>query len=184
MKDPAGQQNLHEIVAPPPVPWWPPAPGWYAVLAVALVLLGWAGLVLARRHRANRYRREALRGLAGLEAMAANGTGVGGEALPGLPLLLKRTALTAFPRRSVAALSGAAWHRFLDESADMQVFTDGLGPILDRISYDPSAGSTLDRDETRRLFAAARRWLKRHRADTGSGNGRPPTETGRDRRPC
>ena len=39
--DPASLQNLNDIVALGPVPWWPPAPGWYFVIAVVTGLLLW-----------------------------------------------------------------------------------------------------------------------------------------------
>jgi hypothetical protein len=39
MKDSATNlDRLHDIVVPAPVPWWPPAPGWYVVLTVALII--------------------------------------------------------------------------------------------------------------------------------------------------
>ena len=43
--DPTSLERLHDIVLPPPVPWWPPAPGWYWVmglLGALLLLVEWA----------------------------------------------------------------------------------------------------------------------------------------------
>ncbi|GGD09703.1 DUF4381 domain-containing protein [Halopseudomonas salina] len=50
-------QSLIHPVAPPPVPWWPPAPGWWILLVLALVtafalpwlILRWKRLVAHRR---------------------------------------------------------------------------------------------------------------------------------------
>ena len=64
--------------------------------AACLVAAGLAAAAIARRHRRNAYRREALRELE--EADAAD-----------ISAILKRTALVAFPREQVASLSGAAW---------------------------------------------------------------------------
>ncbi|MFG4038539.1 DUF4381 family protein, partial [Pseudomonas aeruginosa] len=40
--------RLEPLIAPLPVGWWPPAPGWW-LLAALLPLLGW-GLWRLRRH--------------------------------------------------------------------------------------------------------------------------------------
>jgi len=165
MNDTASLQNLHDIVLPPPVSWWPPAPGWYAILAIVLLALGWAVVAVARRRRANRYRREALLALDQLQAQAGD-QAHRGEALGQLPVLLKRVALTAFPRRTVASLSGADWHRFLDQSADLQLFAGGLGLLLDRVSFYSNAGADLSTEEYEKLFSAAKRWVKTHKPAT------------------
>ena len=61
MSDPGSLQNLNDIVLPDAVAWWPPAPGWYAVLAVLLALLLWLSFRALRAWRRNIYRRQALR---------------------------------------------------------------------------------------------------------------------------
>ena len=43
--DPASLANLRDIVEPPPVPWWPPAPGWWFLLTV----LGLIAILVALR---------------------------------------------------------------------------------------------------------------------------------------
>src|SRR5262245_40065720 len=106
--DPTSLDRLHDIVAPPAAPWWPPAPAWYWVLAFVLVLV--VALVLDRllRWQRNRYRREALAELFQQEVALYNPVRRA-AALEGLAALLKRTALTAFPRNQVATLTGPAW---------------------------------------------------------------------------
>ncbi|OEU81647.1 MAG: hypothetical protein BA873_04010 [Desulfobulbaceae bacterium C00003063] len=39
MSDPASLENLHDIIPPQPIPWFPPAPGWYALGISVLLLL-------------------------------------------------------------------------------------------------------------------------------------------------
>ena len=39
--DPAGLDRLHDIIVPSPVPFWPPAPGWYLLAAFVAFLLVW-----------------------------------------------------------------------------------------------------------------------------------------------
>lgn len=154
MGDPASLQNLHDIVVPGPVAWWPPAPGWYVVILIAagalLVLLrnGWL------HWRRNRYRGEALRELARI--------GRGGD-LHEIPVLLKRAALSAWPREQVAGLVGADWHRFLDESANTDRFASDVGAVLDRLAYVPGSDQSPSEREAAAVLEAARFWLKRHR---------------------
>jgi hypothetical protein len=160
MNETASLQNLNDIVVPSAVPWWPLAPGWY-VLAVAAVLvlavfavLGW------RRWRKNRYRRQALAELNEIREGEAG-------ALQQLPALLKRVALSAWPRDSVAALSGTPWHIFLDDSAGLGQFRNGIGDLLDQLAY----GKGLSEPEQNRLLEAAEIWLRQHRSP---GQGKTP----------
>lgn len=159
MNGPGSLQNLNDIVVSGPVPWWPPAPGWYAV-AAALVLVAavfaWRGW---RRWRRDAYRRQALAELAAIrgEASAAE--------LQQVPALLKRTALSAWPRPVVAGLSGRDWHRFLDESAGMTEFSGAAGRALDRLAYGGEAGGP----DTERLLDAAESWISRHRNPEARG---------------
>lgn len=158
MADTASLQNLHDIVTPGPVTWWPPAPGWYVVIAIAaaaVMVLLWKGW---RHWRRNRYRGEALRELARLRR-----TGTGGD-LREAPVLLKRAALSAWPRQSVAGLVGADWHRFLDESANTDRFRAGAGVLLDRLAYAPSSEAVLSEKESTTALDAVQFWLKRHHA--------------------
>lgn len=93
--------------APPPPGWWPPAPGWW-VLALALLLL-FAGLGYWLRHPRNRLRRIALRELKRLETRSVDDAVLASE----LEHLLRRYAIAAYGRETVAQLSGADWLAFL-----------------------------------------------------------------------
>ena len=87
------------------------------------------------------------------------------EVAQALPELLKRVALTAWPRDEVAALTGEHWHRFLDRSGSMDRFGAGAGRALDRLAY--GGAEVLGRDELLDLYSAAEQWLRRHRAPGG-----------------
>ena len=94
--------RLHDIVVPDPVPWLPPAPGWYGLAALVLIV----GIVMAfrgwQRWKANAYRREALQELERAESSAA------------IAALLRRVALNESPRRAeIVTLSGDAWLQWL-----------------------------------------------------------------------
>lgn len=149
-------QRLVGIVEAPPVSLlWPPSPVLVlvAVLAGAL-LMRWL-LRAARRWRANRYRREAL-------ALCRDNTAAPLPRLLHARELLKRTAMVAYGRESVAALSGQAWWRFLDEQQPGAGFGGGLGAAVDRCAVlgEAPAAATL-----RDFEAAAARWIANHSRD-------------------
>lgn len=156
MDDTGSLQNLNDIIVPAAVPWWPPAPGWYVLAGILAMVLAAVCVRWLRARRRDLYRRLALRELAGIRRDAS------GQALQALPQLLKRTALAAWPRDRVAALSGAEWHRFLDQSAGMNRFQSGDGEILDRLAYPSRAAEAPAPGESTRLLEAAERWLRNH----------------------
>ena len=128
--------GLADIVTPPPVSWLPQTWGWAVLGAVLLVLLAWMLWRWRKRREANRYRREAL---GELERISLNE----------VPALLKRTALAAWPREQVAALSGAEWVAFLKVEG-------GLADLLNDAEY---RSASLSNEE---IKAATRRWIEEH----------------------
>jgi hypothetical protein len=159
--DPTSLENLYDIVMPLPVPWWPPAPGWYVVGGVVLVLAMWAGWRGWKRWQAAAYRRAALAELQRLKDRIAAGA-QRESALRELPELVKRTALVAFPRQQVASLSGASWLEFLDRTEHTDAFTHGQGKLLPALGYDPHAASRLDAQDVEALCRVVSRWIRRH----------------------
>lgn len=158
MNDPGSLQNLNDIVVPGPVAWWPLAPGWYLLLAVLLAGLMVLAVRWWLRWRRNRYRRQALAELASIRDLP------GAQGFVQIPALLKRTALSVWPREEVASLTGASWHRFLDDSARMNRFSGQLGEQLDQLAYSRGNESLPSAEELEQVFDAAGFWLKNHGA--------------------
>jgi len=143
MSDPADLSNLRDIVAPPEVALWPPAPGWWILLAGGIAMVAiFAGMIVAR-YRRNAYRRAAL---------VALDTADAGD----ISTILKRAALAAWPRAEVASLTGADWLAFLDRTARSDVFTRGAGRDLETLAF----GGAGDKQA---VLTAARSWIRRHR---------------------
>ena len=152
--DPGSLENLHDLVMPVPVSWWPPAPGWVIVSAVLVMVLGW-WLIRAIRHwQSNSYRREALVLLGKID-------GSGTE----LPILIKRVALSAYPRERVASLTGEQWLAFLDQTGHTDAFTTGAGRWLARLPYEPRLTASLSTTELTGLRTAVRDWILRHQPE-------------------
>ena len=146
---------LRDIREPAPPGFWPPAPGWWllaALLLAAAITLGW---LTWRRSQRQRPIRRALEELESWRTRAARRSHT--EAASELAELLKRAALTRYPRHEVARLSGNAWLAFLDHSGDTNGFTKGAGRALGDLRYAP----TLEL-EPEALAALARAWLERH----------------------
>lgn len=145
MNDATNLDRLHDIVVPEPIPWWPPAPGWYFVMATAffgvmfLIYLGW------NRWRPNAYRRVALQELETAKTVGA------------ISELLRRTALAVWPRTEVAALTGAAWPRWLETTAPIPM-PEQVRDQLTRGIYDPRV-QTDDLSELKRYASG---WIRQH----------------------
>jgi hypothetical protein len=141
MSDPSDLSNLRDIVVPPAVTFWPPAPGWWVVGAACLVGAGIAVAAVVRHRRRNAYRRAALRELETVDARD-------------ISPLLKRAALMAFPREQVASLSGPAWLAFLDRTGGTQFAKTALASL--------PYGNVVDRDSVMAVKVEAHRWLRSH----------------------
>jgi hypothetical protein len=87
-------------------------------------------------------------------ALAAQEAGT--QPAAALALLVRRTALAAFPREQVAALAGPAWLAFLDRTYDGQEFSQGAGRMLETAAYGPVRA---DSAELGRLIDLVRRWI-------------------------
>ncbi|TMV09049.1 DUF4381 domain-containing protein [Ruegeria sediminis] len=146
-------QLMDMLVPPPepdPIPMWPQTQGWIWLAVVVLALLIWAGLRWHAHRQANAYRRAALQ-----ELKAA------GEDPVAIAVILRRTALSAYPRSEVAGLLGREWLAFLDQSYGGSGFADGPGQAITRA---PFAG---DRAPVAGLAALAEQWVRRHRPVEG-----------------
>ena len=150
-------ENLHDLVMPVPVPWWPPTPGWIIVSAALIMVLGWWLIRVIRHWQSNSYRREALVLLGKMD-----------DAQTELPTLIKRVALSAYPRERVASLTGEEWLAFLDQTGHTDAFTTGPGRWLGRLAYEPKLAASLSTTELNGLRTAVRAWILRHQPEEAS----------------
>lgn len=133
---------------------------WEARLAIVLLILavGAALWRFAHLRRVNRYRREALTELSRIEHAGNSGPS---ELLSKLTVLVRRTALAAFPREQVAPLIGPAWLSFLDRSYGGEEFSHGVGRLL---ASGPYRQLPPDGTELHSLVRLVRRWIRGHHA--------------------
>jgi hypothetical protein len=147
--------SLHPLRLPEPIGWWPLAPGWWALLLSAVLVLAILGYLLRRHYRKNAYRRRALLQLQTLatEYLAKNDTGI---YFSQINALLKSVALLAYPRTEVAAQHGAAWRAFLNRSLPP---AQQLQPWFDDAAYQ----KTCPQIDVLQVHQAAQHWIKRHK---------------------
>ena len=143
--------QMKDIVLPPEVPAWPPAP-WVWAVALLLVLILATAIWFWRKRRAARQawlqpRDEALSLLGSLSPTTEQ------FALE-LSALLKRAALSYFPRAKVASLTGAAWTDFLNQR--LPGYSQGNFSLLQQSAYQPAPMAKADAEA---LKALAEQWL-------------------------
>jgi len=125
---------LRELQLPELTGWWPLAPGWWVLIAIAVLGLLWLLYRAVRRFKANAPRRLALRQLDLIQRNFERGENavVVGQSLSSL---LRRAMLAYAPRSEVAGLSGEAWLRWLDDGLPQNLFCDGPGRIVESLPY-------------------------------------------------
>jgi len=164
--DPASLQNLNDIVLPAQVGWWPLATGWYFLFALLLTVIAWIGYRSLKHWSGNRYRRAALEQFHSLKQGMQDDTRRD-ESLGRIPVLLKRTALTVYPRKQVASLAGKDWHQFLNSKTKEPLFTGTVAETLDLVSYSAGGLNEVTPQASAALLGATYQWLKHHRAPSG-----------------
>ena len=153
---------LRDIHLPDPVSWWPPAPGWWGLAGLILpMLLALVWLRVARRR--SRLKRGGLAMLSRLaEQYRRNGDEQ--ELVRELSVLLRRVALSVYPRRRVAALTGPEWLAFLDQSLSPggrpKAFSEGVGRALIDAPYNPAC-----QVDAKALIGLVRKWIIRNAGD-------------------
>jgi hypothetical protein len=130
--------NLRDISIPDPPLFWPPAPGVWVALGMALATLLFIAWRLHTVRKRNAYRK------AGLLLLRS------AETARDVAVVLKRVAFAVFPREQVASLYGQDWVEFLHESCPRNKFTAML------------AIEAADAPDTE-LVKLANIWIRHHR---------------------
>ena len=147
--------QLRDIHTAAPVPWWPPAPGWWVLALLVLVLLVLAGRRGLARYRVYQRRKQMLGWVDHLNANIDPGRNPH-EYLSTLNRIFKLVALRAFPDRQCALLNGQEWVDFLAEKMTRSGSAESLG-VLASGPYDPAPGF-----DPVQMSELTRNWIKQY----------------------
>jgi len=144
--------ELRDIVPPAEPSFWPPAAGWWlaAALAIAVIMALWLWIKWTLKHAA---RKDALRQLRAISDLPPQTAAIE------LSFLMRRAAMTSFPRSEVAGLIGQEWLEFLDRSGNTSQFSSGPGQLLADAPYQ-SAKDKSAQDCTA-VITLCRQWVTR-----------------------
>ena len=133
------QLPLRDLHLPDPIGWWPLAPGWWVLVGLGLIGVGWLILKAWRRHQFNAPRRYAMRELGRAEAaflQHGNVVTLGRQ----VSELLRRAMLAYAPRDEVGGLTGESWLEWLDRDLPVPYFhTEGGRSLLQLPYRDPES---------------------------------------------
>lgn len=158
--------QLQPLIDPPPVHWWPPAPGWW-LLAVLLPLACWGLYRLLQGWRRKRRQKVSVQvldplrqaALAELASLRKPYDGApAGPWLQQLNALLKRTCRERYPDAGSHVLSSRAWLAFLDNRCPAAGLTRWM--ILVEGTYKPQC--TLTDKAIAELDQAIATWINKH----------------------
>jgi hypothetical protein len=126
------QLPLRDIHLPGAVAWWPPAIGWWVLLAMTLGVLIVMLFVYRRRYR----ERAAIRGFKSVANALADGADPS-VCIQRISMILRRFAMSIGGTPEVAGLTGERWLRFLDGRWSRDEFSAGIGRVLISGPYAP-----------------------------------------------
>ena len=133
----APELPLRDIHIPDAISWWPLAVGWWA-LAILIPLCLYLLFRLYRRLT----RKTALKSAKKqLQQLNQNQQLSKQEKLVALSSLMRRIAISLYPRSEVASLTGEDWLNFLDQSIPVRSFNSDIGWLLTNALYNPADNS-------------------------------------------
>ncbi len=171
---------LRDIHLPTAISWWPPALGWWLVLATLVCLVAIYFMVKKIRHarRLKRVTNETFHTIKKQFLQTHNKIRLAQQ----LSTLLRRASISFYPRQNTAGLTGKNWLNYLDDTslaAKQPGFNGPLGEILLTAPYmpepDTAKNNTIEYDADT-LLILCEQWLaaqplknSRHRQRSGSG---------------
>ncbi len=146
--------ELRDIHLPETIGWWPPAFGWWILLA--LVLLCLYGLYRAYKKLT---RKTAAKAALKLIVQIRDDEALNDlQLVEQLSALLRRIVISSPLSAQQAGLSGDAWLQHLDHSMEGRPFSDGVGRCLADAHYRQQLPENIDKAA---LIQLCEDWIKK-----------------------
>ena len=127
--------KLKDIHLPPAPSWWPPALGWWILLAIIVMTIA-LGVWFYRQRlaRIQSPQHLALKELEDLEQQYRNNKDTK-KLVINLSALIRRVAISLHPRKEVASLTDEQWLTWLDQNTSDKKFVQKTARILIEAPY-------------------------------------------------
>jgi hypothetical protein len=146
-------QQLKDIHYPKPIGFWPMAKGWWLGLLILIIIVFSFGYLVKWWHR-YMVKRQFLQELNTIQSGYIQDREPQ-KALSQLAILLKRVALTYYPRAEVASLYGQEWVRFL-QSTGPEAYPKEWELLFTKALYQSQVDVEIDSG-----FKFARLWIRK-----------------------
>lgn len=149
----ASLDNMHDIILPDAVGFFPLAPGWYIVLALVVALLFHFAVKTYKHYKRSLYRREALKEFHSYKEKDI-------KSAIALILLAKRVGMSAYGRENIANLSEDSWWDFMQQHSKSKVSTEERKNIS-KLLYDDTYEMQSREYDTIKQFVLL--WINSHK---------------------
>ena len=147
--------DLIESPRPSDISWMPSTLAWKVLILLGVGFGLYRLYLLWRKYQRNTYRRCALKELISL--------GGNEQDLRKIPIILRRTALYAYSRRTVASLSAHGWEAWLDTQVLTSDFSGRYSGMINTLAYAPL--TSIDQDKLNNFKNHVAQWIRLHRGD-------------------
>lgn len=158
------QEQLRGIHIPEPVSWWPPAPGWWILFILALLLTGLSIWFVVRHQRNNRYRKQALGELQTIHAQWVSEPD-SSLYVQSANAVIKRAMLAGSNEVHKASLTGQKWIDELNQWATQNPISEQSALALLEAGY--RVKPEIDVNELHQQLIL---WLRSHKKPKSEGN--------------
>ena len=149
----ASLDNLHAILVPEAVGFFPLAPGWVIVILLAFALLLHFLFQAYKGYKRSLYKREALKEI---ESYSKENR----DEMIALVTLAKRVAIVAYGRKQIAKFSGENWWDFMEQHSKVKIGKELRTELSNLLYGNPKQDDTSQSGVVKDLVIL---WIRTHK---------------------
>ena len=144
---------LRDIHLPDAVSWWPPAPGWWILLALLIALIVFLPRLIKRLGQQPLNKTALIE----LEQIQQNFSSHKDELklIQDISVLLRRVCISYLPREQAAGLTGEQWIFRLNSLSGKSFFTEQMGDLLISAPYKKTVEIN-----SKELLSICKNWIE------------------------